>query len=119
MDKILFVQLGMGVDLHGQDVTKAAMRAVEDAIRSNSMPGVRAVLPAASIDNMKVNVRLAVPRDADKVDTGQVKSVLPYGRVTVEIVQDGMLTSSGIILPDKQDKNDLIYIVNAAVEVGY
>ena len=119
LDKVFFVQLGMGVDLHGQDVTKAAIRAVEDAIRSNSMPGLRAVLPGASIDNMKVNIRLAVPCDADKVDTEQVKSALPYGRVSVEVVEGGMLTSSGIVLPDKQDKNDLIYIVNAAVEVGY
>jgi len=30
-----------------------------------------------------------------------------------------MLTTSGVVLPDKDDKNDLIYIVNAAVEVGY
>jgi uncharacterized protein (TIGR02058 family) len=119
LDKVFFVQLGTGVDLHGQDITKAAVRAVEDAIRSNSMPGLRAVLPAGSIDNMEVNVRLAVPCDRDKLDAEQVKLVLPYGRVTVEVVEGGMLTSSGIVLPDKQDKNDLIYVVNAAVEVGY
>ena len=119
MDKVIFVQLGTGVDLHGQDITKAAVRAVEDAIRSNSMPGLRAMLPAGIIDNMEVNVRLAVPCDGDKLDTEQVKLVLPYGRATVEVVEGGMLTSSGIVLPDKQDKNDLIYVVNAAVEVGY
>jgi len=39
--------------------------------------------------------------------------------VTVEVAEGGMLTSGGIVLPDKQDKNDLIYVVNAAVEVGY
>jgi len=119
LDNVFFVQIGTGVDLHGQDITKAAIRAVEDAIRSNSMPGLRAVLPGGSIDNMSVNVRLAVPCDGDKLDIARIKSVLPYGRVTVEVVEGGMLTSSGVVLPDKQDKNDLIYIVNAAVEVGY
>ena len=61
----MFIELGMGVDLHGQDVTKAAVRAVQNAIHRNSMPGLRSVLPGNTLQNMKVNVRLAVP--ADKV----------------------------------------------------
>ena len=67
---------------------------------------------------MKVNVRLAVPCDKEKLDVEQVKAVLPYGQVTVEIVDGGMLTTSGVVLPDKDDANDLIYVVNASVEVG-
>jgi uncharacterized protein (TIGR02058 family) len=31
----------------------------------------------------------------------------------------GMLTTSGIVLQEKGDKNDLMYIVVASVEVGY
>ncbi|GAB7386931.1 hypothetical protein BSNK01_07670 [Bacillaceae bacterium] len=68
---------------------------------------------------MKVNVRLAVPCEKDKLDTERVKRAIPYGEVTVEVVDGGMITSSGVVLPDKDDKNDLIYIVNAAVEVGF
>jgi uncharacterized protein (TIGR02058 family) len=30
----------------------------------------------------------------------------------------GMLVPSGIYLPDKNDRNEMIYIVNAAIEVG-
>ncbi|MNG21180.1 hypothetical protein D3C84_1055160 [compost metagenome] len=83
------------------------------------MPGLRSVLPGGTLDNMKVRVRLAVPCDRDKLDIEKVKAVLPYGQVTVEVIDGGMLTTSGVVLPDKDDKNDLIYIVNAAVEVGY
>ncbi|MBO8171553.1 MAG: Lin0512 family protein [Bacillaceae bacterium] len=119
MEKLFFVQLGMGADLHGQDITTAAVRAVRNAIHHNSMPGLRSVLPGQDINNMKVNVRLAVPCDKEKLDQEKVKQVLPYGDVTVEVVDGGMLTTSGVVLPDKQDKNDLIYVVNAAVEVGY
>ncbi|GFZ07092.1 hypothetical protein Acr_19g0000290 [Actinidia rufa] len=36
--KLLFVELGVGYDQHGQDVTAAAMRACRDAISSNSIP---------------------------------------------------------------------------------
>ncbi|TYP77541.1 Lin0512 family protein [Paenibacillus methanolicus] len=119
MEKVMFIELGMGTDLHGQNITKAAVRAVQNAIHHNSMPGLRSVLPGGSLDNMKVNVKLAVPCDRDLLDHEAVKAALPYGTVTVEIMDGGMLTTSGVVLPDKDDKNDLIYVVVASVEVGY
>ncbi|BBH19978.1 hypothetical protein Back11_13230 [Paenibacillus baekrokdamisoli] len=119
MEKLFFVQLGMGTDLHGQSVTKAAIRAVQNAIHHNSMPGLRSVLPEGSLYNMKVNVKLAVPCERETLDEDAVKAVLPYGQVTIEVVDGGMVTTSGVVLPDKQDKNDLIYVVIASVEVGY
>lgn len=119
MEKLFFVQIGMGADLHGQDVTVAAIRAVKNAIYHNSMPGITSFLPNGDVHEMKVNVRLAVPCDKEKLDVEKVKSILPYGHVTVEVIDGGMLTTSGIFLPDKHDKNELIYIVNASVEVGY
>jgi uncharacterized protein (TIGR02058 family) len=118
MEQLLFIQLGMGADLHGQNVTTAAVRAVRDAIHRNSMPGIRSMLPGGSLDNMKVNVKLAVPRDRDKLDIEAVKAELPFGEVTVEVTDGGMATTSGIVIPEKGDSNDLMYVVIAAVEVG-
>jgi uncharacterized protein (TIGR02058 family) len=114
----MFIELGMGTDLHGQNITKAAVRAVQDAIRCNSMPGLPSLLPGGDLNEMKINVKLAVPCDKDKLDLAQVRAVFPYGKVDIEVCDGGMVTSSGILLPDKGDRNDLIYIVNAAVEVG-
>lgn len=119
MQKIMFIEIGMGIDLHGQDVTKASVRAVQNAIHHNSLPGLRSVLPQNDINNMKVNVRLALPTDQEKLDVEAVKSECPFGDVSVEIVDGGMLTSSGVVLEDKDDKNDLAYVVIASVEVGY
>lgn len=119
MEQILFIQTGIGIDVHGQNVTKASVRAVRNAIFSNSMPGIEQSLPEGQIENMKVNVRLAIPMNRDNLDVEEVKSVIPYGDVTVEAVDGGMATTSGVVLEDKEDKNDLMYIVNAAVEVGY
>jgi uncharacterized protein (TIGR02058 family) len=34
-------EMGMGIDIHGRDETKAAMRAVSDAIRHSSLGLVR------------------------------------------------------------------------------
>ncbi|ALX49568.1 Lin0512 family protein [Lentibacillus amyloliquefaciens] len=119
MEQILFIQTGSGIDVHGQNVTKASVRAAEDAIYANSMPGIENSLPDGSLDNMKVNVRLAVPLDRDKLDTEQVKAAIPYGTVTTDVTDGGMATSSGIMIDEKDDENDLMYIVNAAIEVGY
>lgn len=119
MEKVMFIEIGMGIDLHGQDVTKAAVRAVQNAIHHNSMPGLRSVLPDNDLNNMKVHVRLAVPVDKEKVDVAAVRAELPYGEVSFEIVDGGMMTSSGVVLTDKEDKNDLAYVVIASVEVGY
>lgn len=119
MDKIMFIEIGTGIDLHGQNVTKAAVRAVQNAIHHNSMPGLSSVLPDRSLHNMKVNVRLAVPADREQLDLEAVRAELPYGQVTFDVIDGGMLTSSGVVLADKHDQNDLIYVVIASVEVGY
>ena len=117
MKQVMFVELGMGADLHGQNVTKAAVRAVRNAIERNSMPGMR-TLVNGDTSQMKVRVHLAVPADADQLDLEQVRAVFPYGEVTFKVVPGGMLAPSGIFLADKDDRNEMIYIVNAAVEVG-
>lgn len=119
METIVFIETGTGTDVHGQNITKAAVRAVKNAIHFNSMPGIRSVLPGQSLDNMQVTIKLAVPCDKEKIDHEEVKAAIPYGSVNVEVMDGGMLTTSGIFLEDKEDKNDMMYIVNAAVEVGY
>ncbi|QHE52634.1 Lin0512 family protein [Pontibacillus sp. HMF3514] len=119
MKQLVFIETGMGVDVHGQNVTKASVRAIKDAIHTNSMPGIRSILPEQSLDNMKVNIKLAVPCDKELLDYDEIKQAIPYGQKSVEVMDGGMLTTSGIELKDKEDKNDLMYIVNASVEVGY
>ncbi|MBM7649916.1 uncharacterized protein (TIGR02058 family) [Bacillus ectoiniformans] len=119
MKQLMFIETGMGIDVHGQDITQAAVRAVKNAIHFNSLPGIRTVLPDNSLDNMIVRVKLALPCDHEKLDREAVKAVLPYGQVIIETQDGGMLTSSGIELPEKGDKNDQMYIVVASVEVGY
>jgi len=119
MEKIIFIQTGTGIDVHGQNITKAASRAVKDAIHYNSMPGVRDQLPDGDINKMKTTVKLAVPKDSDQLNKEDIKKLIPYGEVTVEVMTGGMATTSGILLEDQQDENDLMYIVNASIEVGY
>ncbi len=81
------LEFGMGVDLHGNDCTKAACRAVFDALRHSSLPLLREI--NARNGEMLVDVTVAVP-DPASVDVEVVKKELPHGTVTVHAVQGGL-----------------------------
>jgi uncharacterized protein (TIGR02058 family) len=117
MENLLFIQTGYGIDLHGKDVTKASIRAVENAVLSNSIPGIKEVLPENDLDRLKVHIKLAVPGDQEQVDTEKVKKVIPFGTVSVEVIEGGMATRSADEAED--NTSDKMFIVNAAVETGY
>ncbi|XP_062095878.1 uncharacterized protein LOC133801645 [Humulus lupulus] len=120
--KLLFVEMGVGYDQHGQNITSAAMRACRDAISSNSIPAFRrGSIPGVSFDQMKLQIKLGVPHPLQQsLDIEKVKSVFPYGKIlNVEVVDGGLICSSGVHVEEMGDKNDDCYIVNAAVYVGY
>ncbi|KAH9310121.1 hypothetical protein KI387_038032, partial [Taxus chinensis] len=77
--KVLFVEMGVGYDQHGQDITAAAMRACRDAISSNSIPAFRTgAVPGVNFDQMKVKIKLGVPHFTQgSLDIERVKSVFP------------------------------------------
>ena len=83
----MVLEFGMGVDVHGQDCTKAACRAVSDAIRHSSLPMFADV--RARGGRMLVDVTVGVP-DPAAVDVARVKSELPHGEVTVRAEPGGL-----------------------------
>jgi uncharacterized protein (TIGR02058 family) len=85
--KPVVLEFGMGVDVHGLDGTKAACRAVSDAIRHSSLPLFRDVRERGG--TMLVDVTVGIP-DGTKVDTDVVKRELPHGEVTVRAVSGGL-----------------------------
>jgi uncharacterized protein (TIGR02058 family) len=87
MLKRVAVEIGMGTDIRGTDYTKAAVRALRDALWHNSL-SVAAAL-GKPVDSMVVEVRIGVPRP-EKVDKAEVLKVLPHGTGTVEVVEGGL-----------------------------
>ncbi|HEY1291608.1 MAG TPA: Lin0512 family protein [Chloroflexota bacterium] len=83
----LVLEFGMGVDVHGQDATKAARRAVSDAIRHSSLPLLGQIRERGG--TMLVDVTVAVP-EPNSVDLDAVKAELPHGEVSVRAVQGGL-----------------------------
>src|SRR5437588_355870 len=86
------LEFGMGVDVHGSDSTKAACRAVSDAIRHSSLAFFRDVRERGG--RMLVEVTVGVP-DPATVDTETVKRELPHGEITVNAVAGGLRVPFG------------------------
>lgn len=114
--KRLVIEMGMGIDQHGQDPTVAAARAVRNAIAHNALPGVWEVAGLDHPNQMYVDVRVAVP-NPDAVRQEDVLAVLPFGNKTLTLESGGM-TVAGRAIPELDDKNDDMIIAVAAVTVS-
>ncbi|MEL7100444.1 MAG: Lin0512 family protein [Pseudomonadota bacterium] len=88
----VILEMGQGVDLHGGDATKAAIRAVRDALGGSSLPLFAGL--GLDPDVMEVIVSVAVP-DPDAVDVDAVAQALPYGQVQVRAVPGGLRAPVG------------------------
>ena len=85
--KRVVLEIGMGTDIRGADPTKAAVRALRDALWHNSLNIAKAL--NMDTDSMVVDVRIGVPRP-EMVDKAQVLAILPHGTGTVTCVDDGL-----------------------------
>ena len=102
-------EMGMGVDVHGWDYTKAARRAVSDALRHSSLNFFNAT--DKSREDMLVEVRIWVQKP-DEIDLEAVASEIPYGTPTV------VPSLGGLDIP-AEGSDDGIVIANAAVIVSF
>lgn len=107
--KRVILEMGTGNDLHGGDYTRAAVRAVQDALHHSSLSMIRSL--GLDLMAMQVEVTIGV-QYPDKVDAAVVKASLPYGQVTVKLVK------GGLDVPD-DERNDVAVIASAAVAVRF
>ena len=118
--KRMIVEIGMGTDLTGADYTKAAVRALRDALWHNSLTIADAL--GQHVDAMQVKVTIGVPKP-DKVDKAAVAAVLPHGTGEVEVVEGGLdgkstveVVEGGLEIMNDAGTN-LTVIANAAAVV--
>uniref|UniRef100_A0ACD5GQJ3 Phosphoenolpyruvate--protein phosphotransferase n=1 Tax=Desertifilum tharense IPPAS B-1220 TaxID=1781255 RepID=A0ACD5GQJ3_9CYAN len=100
----LIIEMGMGIDQHGQDPTVAAQRAVRNAIAHNALPGVWEVAGLNHPNQMIVEVQVAVPYP-EQVREAEVLAVLPFGQKSLTLEKGGMVVQ-GRAIPELNDKND-------------
>lgn len=103
----LILEMGSGNDLHGADYTKAALRAVQDALHHSSLSFIRSL----NIDKSTIDVEVTIGvQKPEQVDLARIKASLPFGNVTVRAVK------GGLDVPDP-DNNDPAVIASAAIAV--
>ena len=109
---------GTGVDLHGKDETKAAQRAVKDAISHSSMIGLGALFKIGSFaeleDALMVDVTIATP-NPDSVDGEAVLGMLPEGKRRINIIKGGMMWPTEDTEEDA--KSHTVVMVNTIIVV--
>ncbi len=103
----MVLEIGMGTDIRGGDSTKAAVRALKDALWHNSLTIARAL--GQDTDAMRVAVTIGSP-NPETVDKAQVLAVLPHGTGTVEVVE------GGLAIPNDEG-SDVTLIAHAAAVV--
>ncbi|TAM99335.1 MAG: hypothetical protein EPN45_16140 [Rhizobiaceae bacterium] len=107
--RTILLEVGSGNDWHGGDYTKAAVRAVTDAIHHSSLVFLRTL--EVDPNRMYVDVTIGVQRP-EKVDATVVKETLPHGQIAVNVVHGGLdVANSGL--------TDLTVIATAAITVRF
>ena len=81
------LELGMGTSLRRQDYTKAACRAVEDALWHNSLSLAEAF--GFEKSDMIIDVEIGV-QCPQQVDIDKVAAIFPYGQASVQVVEGGL-----------------------------
>ena len=105
----LIVELGTGIDIHGQDYTLSATRAVDDAVhRSGLLYLADARKEGRTPTKLYIDVTIASPKP-EAVDTEAVLQPLVFGEKSVKVVAGGMEVED--TAPDR------IVISNAAILV--
>ncbi len=113
--KRFVIEMGMGIDQHGQEPTVAAARAVRNAIANNALPGIWEVAGLSHPNEMIIEVQVAVPYP-DQVSADEVLAVLPFGQKRLTVEAGGMIVQ-GRAIAEFADKNDEMLIAVAAVTV--
>ena len=85
--KRIILEMGTGNDLYGEDYTKAACRAVDDALHHSSLILFRSL----GFDHADMDVRVTIAvQDPEKVDQAIVAAKLPRGNAVVKVVKGGL-----------------------------
>ena len=103
------LEMGTGIDLHGNNYTEAARRAVWNAVHQSSLMFLGLFGPDTSKE-MIVEVTVAIPQP-DEVDADIVLGVLPHGKGVLKVVQ------GGLEIEGREGSGDKSIMANAAIIV--
>jgi uncharacterized protein (TIGR02058 family) len=101
------IELGYGADLHGADMTKAAVRAVRDAMSRVCLAGLVEILGLSGFEGVHVHIEVAVPVP-EAVDAAALIPLVPIGTVSVNVVAGGLRTAGLRVERFGPDQSDIV-----------
>ena len=107
--KRIILEMGTGNDLYGEDYTKAAVRAVQDALHHSSLTLFRTL--GLDRDAMQVEITVGVQKP-DQIDKDTVAKQIPYGSVTV-------IAEVGGLNVDDDESKTVTVIASVAIAARY
>jgi uncharacterized protein (TIGR02058 family) len=113
--KRFILEFGMGLDQHGQDPTRAACKAVKDAVARSCLAGLLEIVRLKDVNDMLVEIHIACPRP-ERVDHQAVLDALPFGKKKLYVEEGGMV-AHGLLQPELGDQTDETLIANATITV--
>lgn len=105
--KRVALEIGMGTDVRGGDSTKAAVRALKNALHRNSLSIAKAL--GQDPKDMLVDIRIGVP-NPETVRHDDVLAVVPYGTAELTVIDGGLAMAN-------EDDTDVMLLAHAAVVV--
>ncbi len=108
------IEIGMGIDQHGQNPTKAAVKAVRDAITRVCTVGLLELFDLDFEKDVKTEVIIGVPYPQG-VDVEEVRKAIPLKCEKVVRIVEGGLKGPGIALKEFGDKTDEMLIAVAFI----
>ena len=103
----IILEMGSGNDLYGEDYTKAAIRAVQDALHHSSITLFRTL--EIDRESMMVEVTIGVQKP-DRVDLNLVQQQIPYGTVSASSVIGGLNVTD--------TENDTVTVIATAAVIA-
>ena len=107
--KRLILELGAGNDLYGMDYTKAAIRAVENALHHSSLT----MFKSLDLDPARMEVRVTIGvQEPEKIGLEAIAQALPRGTPSVRAVFGGQYV--------QDPENGTTHVIaSAAIEAYY
>lgn len=105
----IILEMGSGNDLYGMDYTKAARRAIQDALHHSSLIFFRSL----DLDTAQMEVRVTIGvQEPNKLDLEALAAELPRGKATI-------IPAFGGQNVEDADNGTMHVIATAAIEAFY
>ena len=115
MDKKRYlIEIGIGVDMHGGDMTGAAIKAVKNALSHCCLAGIREIHQAGP-EHMALKVKISCP-EPEKLDLERVKEpIIFYDDIEMEVAPGGAF-EKGLYVPE-MGEGDRLNVAIAIITV--